>query len=174
MQLTNLLALALLPLQILALPSAVAPEQRDAAAVEADETINPEGVSLIPGEFEVEERDDHPSKIFARAQNCRVTGTGAVNCRACASTSCRVTHTVRGGTVCEFLTRTTLPREDRFKADKGRQLALHRHRRPRHHRGHHVHDLVQRVRHGLFREPPLPACQLQSRTLLDVMSSLRR
>ncbi|KAH7027184.1 uncharacterized protein B0I36DRAFT_364426 [Microdochium trichocladiopsis] len=94
MQLINILTVALLPLSVLALPSAV----EAVAARDVEEYAVPIPVDEIEADG-IEERDNNPKKIFARAQNCRVTGSGTVNCRACADTACQVTHYVYGGSL---------------------------------------------------------------------------
>ncbi|RYO95419.1 hypothetical protein DL764_007694 [Monosporascus ibericus] len=96
MQLTNLLVTFLLSLGILALP---APEEavgvRDA---DSELEISAEAVEAVG----FSDNSDEPSKLFARDRVCTINGSGRVNCRTCASTSCSAPYYVNGGSRYNF------------------------------------------------------------------------
>ncbi|RYO97172.1 hypothetical protein DL765_011294 [Monosporascus sp. GIB2] len=91
MQLTKFLVTFLLPLGILALP---APEE----VVEARDADSELQVSSEAAAAQgTSDNNDAPAKLFARDRYCRINGSGRVNCRTCASTSCSAPYYVQGG-----------------------------------------------------------------------------
>ncbi|RYP60246.1 hypothetical protein DL771_010583 [Monosporascus sp. 5C6A] len=96
MQLINLLVTLLLPFGILALP---APEEV-VAARDADSELDVSAEAVEAHGFS--ENSDAPAKLFARDRVCRINGSGRVNCRTCASTSCSAPYYVQGGSYYNF------------------------------------------------------------------------
>ncbi|RYP79275.1 hypothetical protein DL769_003055 [Monosporascus sp. CRB-8-3] len=96
MQLTKLLVTFLLPLGILALPApeeAVAGRDADSELDISAEAVEAQGFS---------DNSNAPAKLFARDRVCRINGSGRVNCRTCASTSCSAPYYVQGGSYYNF------------------------------------------------------------------------